>query len=123
MAEGSSTNTGQFRSQNLVELAVSLPLEHKLFGAQTKRVMRVALKDLIPDVVLRRRTKLGFGGTFAPWVGQLEGRLRKWLDAKHLAVDPYVRRDGLRTQVDRRNPSVFRVLILDAWLECYGYMD
>ena len=107
----------------LVELAVSLPLAHKLFGAQTKWVMRVALKDLIPGIVLRRRTKLGFGGTFSSWVEPLEGRLRGWLDSRHLAVDPYVNRAGLGTQIDRRDPSVFRVLVLDKWLECYGYRD
>ena len=107
----------------LVELAVGLPTAHKLFGARPKRVMRDALKDLIPDVVLRRRTKLGFGGTFTSWVEQLEERLCGWLDAERLAIDPYVRRDGLRTQVAGRNASVFRALILDTWLGCYGYKD
>ena len=107
----------------LVELAVSLPLEHKLFGAQAKRVMRIALKDLIPDIVLRRRTKLGFGGSFISWVDQLGGRLREWLESKQLAIDPYVRRDALRQYVDGKNRDIFRLLILDTWLECYGYKD
>ncbi|HTW92734.1 MAG TPA: asparagine synthase (glutamine-hydrolyzing) [bacterium] len=107
----------------LVELAVGLPLEHKLFGARAKRVMRIALKDLIPDVVLRRRTKLGFGGTFTSWVDQLGGRLRVWLDSRQLAIDPYVRREALREHVDRKDASVFRPLILDTWLECYGYKN
>jgi asparagine synthase (glutamine-hydrolysing) len=107
----------------LVELAVSLPPAHKLHGARNKWVMRLALKGLIPDIVLRRRTKLGFGGTFTSWVELLEDRLGEWLDSKHLAVDPYVCRAELRTQVDRRNPSIFRVLVLDTWLDCYGYKD
>ena len=60
-----------FLDHRLVEFAVSLPTEHKLYGAQSKRVMRLALGDLMPAEVLRRRTKLGFGGTFVSWLDAL----------------------------------------------------
>lgn len=109
-----------FLDHRLVELAVGLPTDYKLYGAQAKRVMRLALADLMPQQVLRRRSKLGFGGSFVSWIDQLRPQLEEWLNAKSLPIDRYVRRESVRHQLTQRDPLVFRSLILDKWLDMRG---
>jgi asparagine synthase (glutamine-hydrolysing) len=44
----------------LVELAFRLPAEAKVRGADTKRVLREAMKGVLPEPIRTRRDKLGF---------------------------------------------------------------
>jgi asparagine synthase (glutamine-hydrolysing) len=112
-----------FLDHRLVEFAVNLPSAHKLNGGQGKRVMRHALRDIIPRDVLRRRTKLGFGGNFSSWISDLESLLDEWIDSKNnIAIDRYVERSSLRKLLSRRDPTLFRYLIFDRWLERFGYV-
>jgi asparagine synthase (glutamine-hydrolysing) len=110
-----------FLDHRLVEFALALPAEHKLYGGQAKRIMRYALADKIPAEVLRRRTKLGFGGSFSSWIGDLEISFEKWIDSHSQALDHYIQPLSLKGLLYRRDPSLFRILILDKWLERFGY--
>jgi asparagine synthase (glutamine-hydrolysing) len=111
-----------FLDHRLVEFALSLPLEHKLNGARSKRVMRDALNDVIPEMVLSRRTKLGFGGSFVSWMEALAPQFETWLDSKlELGIDRYVQRAAVREQLRRKDPAVFRAIILERWMERFGY--
>jgi asparagine synthase (glutamine-hydrolysing) len=67
-----------FLDHRLVEHAASIPDTLKLRGLQTKRVLRQAVRDLVPPEILARR-KMGFPvpvgrwfrGAFQPWVEDL----------------------------------------------------
>jgi asparagine synthase (glutamine-hydrolysing) len=67
-----------FLDHRLVEHAASIPDTLKLRGLQTKRVLRQAVRDLVPPEILARR-KMGFPvpvgrwfrGAFQPWVEEL----------------------------------------------------
>lgn len=110
-----------FLDHRLVEFTVSLPTEHKMYGAQAKQVMRYALANIMPPEVLRRRTKIGFGGSFSSWIPELSPLFKQWLDSDHLAVDRYIKRDALRIQFQNRNPKLFCSLILDKWFKRFEY--
>jgi asparagine synthase (glutamine-hydrolysing) len=56
-----------FLDHKLVEFAARLPDEWKLSGWTTKRVLREAMRDRLPRVILTRR-KLGFPVPFARWM-------------------------------------------------------
>ena len=56
-----------FLDQELVEFAARLPDEWRLSGLTTKRVLREAMKGLLPESILRR-PKLGFPVPFANWM-------------------------------------------------------
>src|SRR5436190_1709343 len=56
-----------FLDHKLVEFAASLPDEWKLNGLTTKRILREAMKGVVPDSVLNR-PKMGFPVPFANWV-------------------------------------------------------
>jgi asparagine synthase (glutamine-hydrolysing) len=77
-----------FLDHRLVEFALNLPSDHKFWGGKAKRVMRMALADALPAAILARRTKLGFGGTFASWVQALSKNFQGWIDSPHEAIDP-----------------------------------
>jgi asparagine synthase (glutamine-hydrolysing) len=49
-----------FLDHRLVELAFSLPPEAKVRGADTKRLLRQAMKGILPEPIRLRRDKLGF---------------------------------------------------------------
>jgi asparagine synthase (glutamine-hydrolysing) len=81
-----------FLDHVLAECVARMPLELRLRGGWTKRVLRDALKDLLPPTVHQRRSKLGFDTPDAQWVrGPLTGWLHEMLERpEHLArlVDP-----------------------------------
>jgi len=56
-----------FLDHRLVEFAARLPDRWKLSGWTTKRILRDAMKGVLPDSILRR-PKMGFPVPFASWV-------------------------------------------------------
>jgi asparagine synthase (glutamine-hydrolysing) len=58
-----------FLDHQLVEFAARLPDEWKLSGLTTKRVLRLAMKGVLPDAILTR-PKMGFPVPFAGWAAQ-----------------------------------------------------
>lgn len=61
-----------FLDKPLTSLALSLP-EEWLIGPDgtTKRILRDALRGIVPDAVLARRDKIGFATPQADWIGRL----------------------------------------------------
>ena len=63
-----------FLDHKLVEFAATLPDAWKLSGCTTKRVLREAMKGLLPESILNR-PKMGFPVPFAGWTrGRVERR-------------------------------------------------
>src|SRR5258706_414018 len=60
----------------LVEWLATLPADMRLRGGWTKRIMRDALADVLPECVHARKSKLGFQTPEARW---LAGPLALWL--------------------------------------------
>jgi asparagine synthase (glutamine-hydrolysing) len=56
-----------FLDHKLVEFAAGLPDRWKLSGTTTKRVLREAMKGLLPEAILNRK-KMGFPVPFGAWV-------------------------------------------------------
>jgi asparagine synthase (glutamine-hydrolysing) len=55
-----------FLDHHLVEFAARLPLRMKLSGLTTKRILRLAVKDLLPPAIVSR-PKMGFPVPFGRW--------------------------------------------------------
>jgi asparagine synthase (glutamine-hydrolysing) len=68
-----------FLDHKLVEFAARLPDAWKLQGFTTKRILREAMKGLLPDSILRR-PKMGFPVPFSSWTrGRWNGVVREVL--------------------------------------------
>ena len=78
-----------FLDHVLVEFAARLPDRLKLQGFRTKRILREAVRGILPDSILTR-PKMGFPVPFAGWVQ------REWHDtARDVLLDRRTRERGL----------------------------
>jgi asparagine synthase (glutamine-hydrolysing) len=106
-----------FLDHRLVEFAINIPTDHKMRLSESKHILRVALGDEIPEAISRRRTKLGFGGSYQSWITELEPQIKSWLNAKHRHVDAFMCKKGLAAMLQRREARLFSMIILDAWMK------
>lgn len=98
-----------FLTPALVEYCYQLPPGLKLARGVSKRVMRDALRGIVPDHTLARR-KQGFGAPAASWMGSRFGVLLDGLLARdglqaYLNVDAL--RDRLQRQIRRRDGGAY----------------
>lgn len=66
-----------FMDWRLVAFTFSLPWTSKIGGGYTKRIMRDALKDILPEKIRTRRDKIGWNAPLHEW---FKGPLKKEID-------------------------------------------
>jgi asparagine synthase (glutamine-hydrolysing) len=59
-----------FLDHRLVEFAISLPRSFLFSRGESKRILRAAMRGIVPDVIVERRDKVGF---VVPWNGWWSG--------------------------------------------------
>jgi asparagine synthase (glutamine-hydrolysing) len=74
-----------FLDHELVELCARIPTQHKVRRLQTKHVLRLASRGLVPDFVLAKRKRGFFNEQVGTWVGAAGGAL---VERVLLAPDP-----------------------------------
>ena len=62
-----------FLDHHLVEFVAGLPADRKLSGFSTKRILREAVRDVLPREILER-PKMGFPVPFGSWLRDGMGR-------------------------------------------------
>ena len=65
-----------FMDWRLVTFAFAIPDDSKIGAGYTKRILRLAMKDLMPDPVRLRTQKIHFSAPIAEWS---QGALKPWL--------------------------------------------
>ena len=108
-----------FLDHRLVEFCVGLPTEQKIRNGVSKLVMREALTGAVPAPILARRSKLGFGGDFRSWIGDLEDELSSWAADRARPVFRFVEAARVKALIAHRDPAVFGVVALDTWLDVF----
>jgi asparagine synthase (glutamine-hydrolysing) len=115
-----------FLDHTLVEFAARLPDRVKLSGFTTKRILREAVRGLLPDAILTRR-KMGFPVPFAAWVAG------HWNDvAREVLLDRRTRERGLtnasaverllvehRSNASRGGDAIWALLNLELWYRTF----
>ena len=66
-----------FMDYRIVEFIFSLPLDSRIGGGYTKRVLREAMRGILPEETRTNRLKTGFNAPFNNW---LRGPLREWTE-------------------------------------------
>ena len=116
-----------YLDHRLVELAFTLPWEMKLQRGRTKRVLREAMRDYLPDSVRGRTDKIGYAPPQAAW---LRGPLCEWADdllasqrfAERAWADPRAVRamwSTFRNGDDRAHADIWRFLAVEAWARSF----
>ena len=74
-----------FMDYRLVEMAFSLPYSSKVGGGYTKRILRDAMKDIMPESIRTRTFKVGLGAPTKDW---FSGPLKEFL-GDHLSTSGF----------------------------------
>ncbi len=113
-----------FLDYRVVEYARSLPVAFKLENGIAKRVLRAAMKSIVPDKILSRRDKIGFATPEAQWVRRDRPEWFRSMLARAVAAS-----DGILTPaatqygdavIDGHRPfnsRVWRMICFGAWME------
>ena len=117
-----------FLDHPLVEFSLALGNDHKIVGTETKRVLRRAMADILPQAVQQRQDKLGFATPESVWFrGPLRGLTHDRVEATlkrypELFDAPATRR--LRdSMLDGEKPvrsTLWRIMNLGIWGERFG---
>jgi asparagine synthase (glutamine-hydrolysing) len=125
MAHSRETRT-PFLDFNLVEFCLRLPSEHKIKAGVTKRVLREAAADILPEMIRTRSDKQGYSSPVARWVSN---DLRKMFinDLTTAADMPFMRADTLRAMIrdfsDSRapfDPALWRAAVSGRWIRIFN---
>ncbi len=111
-----------FLTPPFVEFVLSLP-EDYLVGddGTTKRVLRLAMKDLVPGTILQRRDKIGFQTPEANWMRELSHWVDNQISSGRLTTIPGLNRSGVAhhwaevKKSGRLSAAVWRWISLAAW--------
>jgi asparagine synthase (glutamine-hydrolysing) len=115
-----------FLDHRLVEFAFRLPGEHKIPApAQTKYLIREAMRDLLPKAILDRKDKIGFRAEpSATWELARENEAAV-LESRTPYESDWFNRDGLRRLLDgadssaEREFTLWRALNTKIWLRTF----
>jgi asparagine synthase (glutamine-hydrolysing) len=111
---------------HVLEFAATLPVNFKLAGRRTKRILRDAFTDLLPPAIASR-PKMGFGVPLAAWFrGPLHNPARDLLLGHGARVGAYLRADRIATLLSEHaaqradhGKRIWALLNLESWLRHY----
>ena len=113
-----------FLDHELAQFVAGLPSALKLRGGKTKRVLRMSMRGILPEEILRRR-KRGFNIPFSRWLLHgLGERLRERFSQERVRARGLFQPQGIRKlldehlsrRVDHRKP-LYNLLALDLWCD------
>lgn len=81
--------------------AFSLPSETKIGGGWTKRILRDAVRGLVPDAIRLRRTKVGFANPRAEWRQALRPLVMETVRGRAFRASPLWQGEEIATAVER----------------------
>jgi len=113
-----------FLEKMFVEHCTSLPLDQKIRDGWTKHAFRLAMKDILPEQIRVRRTKVGFQLPVKRWIeNELRQRLSNFFSDPNLRGTRYY---GRRTPMNILSKSrltasdarlVWRMLNVELWCQ------
>jgi asparagine synthase (glutamine-hydrolysing) len=97
-----------FMDYRIVEFVFSLPAESKVGGGYTKRVLREAMADLLPDSTRLNKFKIGFNAPIVDWFrGPLREFMQEQMECSEFLESHYFDGKQLKTAFERflSNPN------------------
>ena len=96
-----------FLDYRLIEMAVSLPLNHKIRGGWTKYLLRETITDALPKAIVWRKNKIGFGAPTSVWLAA-----HTWAMKEEVRKSEIVSNITHRERLLKKFPSLS---LLDQW--------
>ena len=116
-----------FLDYRLAELAFSLPSEMKILGGTTKRVLRSAMKGLLPEEVRNRKDKIGFSTPEDTWFRtDLNDTVLSVINSERFHKRPFFNHDNVKKEImahqaGEKNISatIWQWVNLELWMRMY----
>ncbi|HOW36316.1 MAG TPA: asparagine synthase (glutamine-hydrolyzing) [Candidatus Omnitrophota bacterium] len=90
-----------FLDHRIVSFCLSLPWESKIRGGFTKSIARDALKDLLPEDICHRKTKVGFNSPIVDWIkGPLKNYFLDAVNSKDFKLCPLINSAGVKKEIE-----------------------
>ncbi len=122
-----------FLDHKLIETGIALPIESKIRKGVSKYVMREAMRGIVPDKIIDRRTKMGFVTPEQKWMREtLRPLMEEMLAAPQDITAELLDIKGIENQyrhfVSTGRAAIaprefFRVLCLDRWARLFKVTD
>lgn len=111
-----------FLDHTLMEFAARIPMRLKLRGGDTKRILKRALRGLVPDAVLDRR-KMGFNAPVDRWLrGELREMANDLLRSERARGRGWFRPEFVSRMLDEHDRGtrnwhvqIWNLMMLEAW--------
>lgn len=71
----------------LVDYVMSIPAIYKIYNGWSKYIFRIAVKDILPEMIQWRKDKLGFTTPEKKWLSKDENPFKSFIDKYHLPYD------------------------------------
>jgi len=115
-----------FLDFRLVEFVFALPVSYRISGGWTKRILRDSMRDILPNEICWRRSKLGFPVPEAKWLQAGASQIRQLLTSPATReldrfLDPGAI-EGMRALPDAAlaaSPGLWRIVNLVVWFKLY----
>lgn len=98
-----------FMDVKLAECAFKMPIDYKLRDGITKYVVREGLKDVLPDRIRTRYSKLGFVTPEDQWINNNPGVFRKEIEEAAQVLSPLLKKDTVMAWYNRIEGNVKRM--------------
>lgn len=116
-----------FLDYRLVELALSSKLEYKMYKGVTKRVLRDAMKGILPEKIRCRYSKLGFAVPADLWITQYPERIQKELEASLESLGSVFDKDKVMewfksnkgNKIALANTTLWRIIVAGRWVNAF----
>jgi len=122
-----------FLDHRMIETGIALPIEAKIRGGVAKYALREAMRGIVPDKILDRRTKMGFVTPEREWMlGALRPLMEDMLAKPQAVTAELVNMEAIARQyrlfVEGRRSALlprefFRLLCLDRWVALFNITD
>lgn len=110
-----------FMDPYLAECAFKMPIDYKLRNGITKYVVREGLKDVLPDKIRNRYSKLGFVTPEDQWINNDPAAFRREIEQAAEALSPLLKKDTVMTWYDRIEGKVQRMDFMPWRILCAGH--
>lgn len=115
-----------FLCKCLVDVTFEIPFEHKINGGVTKVVLREALKDVLPEKIFNRYSKLGFVTPEDKWMNSNPDFIKKEFMNAIEVLSPILPRDTALKWfekegyfVRRGDSMLWRILCAAKWVKVF----
>ncbi len=115
-----------FLDHRLVEYAFSLPVNYKIRDGWTKWILREAMRDVLPELVTKRRRKVGFGTPEVRWLRELRPKIEELFNSQEFKTRGYWDADKISKHFKdfcngkKIQPEFFwRVISLEIWFRVF----